>query len=64
MDKLESAWKKLKLNWESSKQLWDDKARRDFEQMYWTPTEKQTLQTERAIKQLTELIKKARHEVR
>ena len=62
---LETAWKRLALQWEESTQLWDDAVRRDFEQRYWTPlTSESQGDHSRKWHSWQKVIRKARHVVK
>lgn len=64
MDKLDNANRKLRQSWERNKPLWNDKARHDFEEMHWNPIHNQGLMTEREVKKVLLLIKKAKRTIK
>lgn len=61
---LTSSWVKLRQRWESSKSMWNDKVREDFERDYWLQLEQQVNTTQREMERLAQVISKARHSVK
>lgn len=64
MSQLDSAWRVLRQRWESTREVWDDKVRRDFEKDYWTELESQVQATQREMERLAQVIDRARRSVR
>ena len=63
-DTLNTAWAKLRAQWENSTVQWKDKARSDFEQRYWLTLKKQTQLTQREIEKLVSTIADAKRHVK
>ena len=60
--RLTGALKTLKLQWEETKDSWNDKIRQDFESTHMLPLESRASAAARGMDQLSEVLKKVRHD--
>jgi len=62
--RLEADFSILRQRWETSKALWNDPVRWDFEKRHWQPLERQTRATIREMRRLAEVLTTASRNLR
>jgi len=61
---VDTAWKRLRQQWEQTKALWDDPVSRDVEKTWIIPLAEQEARTQRELERLAEVVEQARRNVR
>lgn len=61
---MQETLRRLMLQWESARQVWNDKVSREFEEQYVEPLDAQTRAAQSAMERLGQLITSARKAVR
>lgn len=62
-DELESLWRQLQRQWETTKTVWNDQQRREFEHNVWLPLSRDLERLLEQIEAAGALMKQAEHQV-
>ena len=63
-ENLALAWQAMQHRWLRTREVWADKAQRDFEQEYWLPLEQETRATSQEMTALMRVIAEAHRRVK